>query len=188
MVEGWPMPIWVVFLLVLALFLIPFAWLAGRAYFRHHGTRAVICPESELPATVRVDALHAAASTAIGELDVRLSSCSRWPEAKDCGQRCLAQIEAAPPECVLQTTLVDWYQRTDCAICGREIGKVHWVEYKPALLTPERKTIEWEDVTPENLAEVLKTHQRVCWRCHAVNAWRDRFPGFDADEPSSQTS
>ena len=182
------MSIWVVFLLLLAVCLIPFVWLAGRAYFRYRGTRAVTCPHTELPAAVRVDVRRAAGSAVIGELDVRLSSCSRWPEGEGCGQRCLLQIEAAPPECVLRTTLVDWYRKANCAICGREIGEVHWVEYKPALLTPQRKTIEWDEVTPENLDEVLKTHQRVCWRCHVVNAWRDRFPGFCADEPSSQTS
>ena len=106
--------------------------------------------------------------------------------AEDCARRCLAQIEAAPPECVLQTVLVDWYRRADCGVCGREIGEVHWVEYKPALLTPQRKTVEWEDVTPENLTEVLRTHQRVCWRCHLIHSWRERFPGFGPDDHSAQ--
>lgn len=182
------MAMWLVFLLLLALSLIPVAWLGGRARFRYRGTRIVTCPETGMPAAVHVDGGHAAASASIGEIDLRLASCSRWPERGRCGQACLAQIEAAPPECVVRTTLVDWYQGAACGICGREIGEVHWVEYKPALLTPERKTIEWEDVTPETLAEVLRTHRRVCWRCHVVNAWRDRFPGFRSDEPSTQTS
>jgi hypothetical protein len=119
---------------------------------------------------------------------VRLASCSRWPERNACGQKCLSQIEAAPVECVVRTMLADWYQRAACGLCGREIGQVHWVDYKPALLTPDRRTVEWEDVPPENLALVLATHQRVCWRCHVVNAWREKFPGFRADGPSTQAS
>jgi hypothetical protein len=182
------MTIWRLFLGLLTLSLIPLLWLAARAYFRYRGTRVVTCPESAMPAAVRVDGLHVASSCAIGEPDLRLSECSRWPERRHCGQACLSQVEAAPAECVVRTMLVDWYRGASCAICSREIGEVHWVEYKPALLTPDRKTVEWEDVTPETLAQVLATHQRVCWRCHVVNAWRERFPGFRGEPTSEQTS
>ncbi len=182
------MTIWLLFLGLLALSLIPLVFLGGRAYFRYRGPRVVTCPETAMPAAVRVDGRHAAASSAIGEPDLRLSECSRWPERKGCGQACLSQIEAAPAECFVRTMLVDWYRGSSCGICNREIGEVHWLEYKPALLTPDRKTVEWEDVTPENLAEVLATYQRVCWRCHVVHAWRDRFPGFRGDPRSPQAS
>ena len=163
-------------------------WLAGRAYFRYRGTRVVTCPETEMPAAVRVDGRHLAGSAAIGEPDLRLSDCSRWPERRGCGQACLSQVQAAPAECVVRTMLVEWYQRAACAICNREIGQIHWVEYRPALLTPDRKMVEWEEVTPETLPQVLATHQRVCWRCHLVNEWRDRFPGFRGEPASSRAS
>jgi hypothetical protein len=145
----------------------------------------VTCPETDAPAAVRVDWGLIMASSGIGEPDVRIGSCSRWPEQSQCGQRCLSQIEAAPAECVVRTTLVQWYQGSSCAICNREIGEVHWVQYKPALLTPNRKMVEWAQVTPETLPEVLSTHQRVCWRCHVVDTWRERFPGFQGDRASS---
>ena len=180
------MSIWVVFLLLLALWLVPLAWPGGRAYLRYRGRRAVHCPETGLPAIVRADVAGAAASAVIGDVDLRVSSCSRWPEREDCSQRCLSQIEAAPPECVLRSVLLDWDRRADCGVCGREIGEIHWVEYEPALLTPQRKTVEWERATPQNLTEVLQTHRRVCWGCHVGNAWRDRFPGFRADQPTTQ--
>jgi hypothetical protein len=182
------MTVWLLFLVLFALSFLPMLWLGARTYFRYRGTRVVTCPETGMPAAVRVDGGRAAGSASIGELEVRLSACSRWPERNGCGQACLSQIEAAPADCVVRTMLVQWYQGADCAICGREIGEVHWVEYEPALLTPGRKTVEWEDVTAENLAEVLATCQRVCWRCHAVHAWREKFPGFRADATSPQTS
>lgn len=182
------MTMWLLFVLLLGFSLIPIAVLVGRALFRHRGTRVVTCPETGMPAAVRVDGSRVLASTAIGEPDLRLKECSRWPERRACRQACLSQVESAPAECVVRTMLVDWYQGASCALCGRGIGEVHWVEHKPALLTPDRETVEWEDVTPETLERVLATHQRVCWSCHAANAWRERFPGFRAGTASSPAS
>jgi hypothetical protein len=162
-------------------------WVAGRAYFRHRGTRVVTCPETDAPAAVGVDLLHAGVTTAIGEPELRIASCSGWPERQTCGQPCLSQIEAAPAECVVRTMLVDWYEGSHCAICGKAIGKIHWVEHKPALMTPGRETVEWNAVTPEELPRVLATHQRVCWTCHIANSARERLPGLVV-EPAPETS
>jgi len=177
-----------VFLVLLALSIIPMLLVAGRAYFKHRGTRVVTCPETDSPAAVRVDAGRIMASSSIGEPDLRLVSCSRWPERKLCGQPCLAQIEAAPAECVVRTTLVEWYQNSSCGLCGKDIGEIHWVEHKPALLTPDRKMVEWEEISPEQIAQVMATHQRVCWRCHVSNSMRERFPGFQAEHAPSRAS
>ncbi len=173
---------------VLLLACIPMMWIGARAYFKYRGTRVITCPENGLPAAVELDRAHVAASTSIGEPDLRLASCSRWPERQSCGQECLAQVEAAPAECLVRTMLVEWYQGSACALCGREIGEIHWVEHKPALLTPDRRTVEWDEVTPESLPRVLATHQRVCWNCHVANSFRERFPGLVTDRPSSRAS
>jgi len=173
---------------VLVLACIPMMWVAGRAYFKFRGTRVITCPETGMPAAARVDGIRIASSAAIGEPDLRLASCSRWPERQHCGQECLAQIEAAPAECLVRTMLVEWYQGSSCAFCGKDIGEIHWVEHKPALLTPDRRTVEWDEVPPETLPEVLATHQRVCWNCHIANSFRERFPGLVTDRPSRQAS
>ena len=177
-----------IFLILLVLSLIPVLWLAGRAYFKYRGTRIVTCPETDSPAAVRVDAVRIMASSSIGEPDLRLGACSRWPERELCGQPCLSQIQAAPAECVVRTMLVEWYQNASCALCGKTIGEIHWVEHKPALLTPDRKMVEWEEISPEQMAQVLATHQRVCWQCHLSNSMRERFPGFQAEHAPSSTS
>src|SRR5262245_55431598 len=97
------------FLLALGVFALaglPMLWFGVRALLRFRGTRVVACPETESPAAVRTDALHAAASAAVGTPALRLASCSRWPERRACGQPCLSQLEEAAADCLVRTTLV----------------------------------------------------------------------------------
>jgi hypothetical protein len=177
------------FQLVAVLFLvslIPLVWFLARSYRKFRGTRVITCPETGCPEAVEVDAKHAAATSVAGETELRLTSCSRWPERQGCGQECLAQIEAAPAECLVRTMLVEWYRGSTCAFCRREIPEIHWSDRKPALLTPERQTIEWSDVRPKDLPRVFATHQRVCWDCHIAQSFRARFPGLAVDRPVSK--
>jgi hypothetical protein len=171
-------------LVVLLLSFIPIAFMAVRAYFRYRGTRVITCPETKMPAAVRVDKGHVAATTASGEPELRLESCSRWPEKEHCGQECLSQIAEAPEACLVRNMLVHWYAGASCALCNKAIGPVLWSEHKPALLTPDRKTIEWDDIPPETLPTVMATHKRVCWNCHVANTFRDQFPGLAVDRPA----
>jgi hypothetical protein len=154
--------------------LIPVGWVALRAYRRFGGTRVVTCPETGCAVAVEVDKGHAAATYAIGEPDLRLTSCSRWPEREGCGQECLSQIEASPDGCLVRNMLIEWYQGSACAFCGMEIPEIHWHDHKPALVTPDGKTI------------VLATHQRVCWNCHTAQSFRARFPGLAVERPAEK--
>jgi hypothetical protein len=58
-------------------------------FFRFRGRRQLICPESGNFAVVRIGALHAAVSSLLGDPDLRVKDCSRWPELQGCGQECL---------------------------------------------------------------------------------------------------
>ena len=167
-----------VVLILFVLSLIPLLCVVGRARFKYRGTRVVTCPETDSPAAVRVDIRRIMASSSIGEPDLRLGACSRWPERGRCGQDCLAQVHEAPARSVVRTMLVEGYRDGWCERCGKVIGRVHWVEHEPALLTPNRRTVEWDELSPEQIASVNATHQRVCWRCHLSSAMRERFPGF----------
>lgn len=60
-----------------------------RAYRRR---RVVTCPETGHATGVHVDAARAARSAWMGPLDLRLKSCTRWPERAGCGQECLSQL------------------------------------------------------------------------------------------------
>jgi len=171
-------------LVALVLSSIPMIFIAVRTYLRYRGTRLITCPETKMPAAVRVDKGHAATTTAAGDPELRLESCTRWPEKKHCGQECISQIEAAPEGCLVRNILVHWYDGASCALCGKKIA-IHWGDNKPALLTPERKTIEWDEVRPETLPAVLATHGRVCWSCHVANTFHDQFPDLVTERPKS---
>jgi hypothetical protein len=179
-----------IFLIVGILFvlsLIPLVLFGARMHMRHRGTRVVTCPETQGPAAVKLDVGHAVRSGAAGDIELRMRSCSRWPERRECGQKCLDELSSAPAECLVKTTLVEWYRGSTCALCGKDIGELHWVEHRPALMTPGRETVEWNSVTPEALPRVLATHQRVCWKCHVANSLRERLPGL-VEEPAPESS
>lgn len=83
---------WLVLCLLGAfLILLPSALWIRNLYTRYSGGRLVACPETHRPAVVSLDARHAAATGMHGIADVRLSSCTRWPEHAPCFQGCLAQ-------------------------------------------------------------------------------------------------
>jgi hypothetical protein len=87
--------------LVLLVLLVMFGLVFGRAYLKWRGERIITCPENQRPAGVLVNTRHVLLMTLEGKSDLRLKSCSRWPERKDCGQECLRQIEAAPEDCLI---------------------------------------------------------------------------------------
>ncbi len=170
-----------IFLIVGILFilsLIPLVLLAARTHMRHRGTRVATCPETDSPAAVQLDVRHATRTGAVGETELRVRSCSGWPERQGCGQGCLEELASAPAECLIKTTLVEWHRSSTCALCGKEIGEVHWVEHRPALLTPGRETVEWSAVSANGLPLILATHRRVCWSCHVSNALHEWLPGL----------
>ena len=78
---------------------IPPALAGVRAYRTLGELREVSCPETMKEAIVRIQVARAIASRLSGGNELRLKSCSRWPEKRGCDQACLAQIEASPNGC-----------------------------------------------------------------------------------------
>lgn len=154
---------------------------AAGAYLRYRGKRVVTCPEARKPAAVEVDAGHAALTAAISHPDLRLKSCSRWPEREDCGQECLLQVELSPEDCLVRNILTSWYGNKHCVSCGRQFGEIHWLDHKPALLSPEGETVEWSDLTPEKVPDTLATHLPVCWDCHVTESFCRQHPEMIVD-------
>jgi len=152
-------------------------WLACR------GTRIVVCPESRDMVAVEVDAAHAALVTTHGRPDLRLESCTRWPERRACGQECLGQVESAPEACLLLNILGDWYRGQTCAFCGRAFAALRWHDHKPALLAPDGSIIEWSDFRPEQVIDVLAGHVAVCWDCKVSESFRQAHPELVTDRP-----
>lgn len=152
-------------------------WLAYR------GTRIVVCPETREMVAVEVDARHAALSAPQGRPQLRLESCTRWPERRECGQECLGQVESAPEACLLRSILNDWYEGKACVFCGREFKAVEWHDHKPALLSPEGALVDWAAFRPEQVIDVLARHRPVCWNCRVSEGFRREHPELVTDRP-----
>jgi hypothetical protein len=150
---------------------------------RDSGDRVITCPETRNTEVVRVDAGHAAWTDLRGEKELRLESCSRWPERADCGQECLAQIERAPDGCLVRERLEAWYRDAECALCGMSIGPPQWFEYRPGLRSPEGRVLSWEEVSSRRLDQTLATYQPICSDCQLAESFRERFPDRVLDDP-----
>ncbi|SPE37264.1 conserved exported hypothetical protein [Candidatus Sulfopaludibacter sp. SbA6] len=155
------------------------------AWLKYRGRRVITCPENRRPAGVVVDAGHAAA-TALGKApELRLSSCSRWPERAGCGQECLAQVAASPEDCLVRNILTRWYAGKVCASCGRPIGEIQWSGSDPALLQAGKISVAWSEVPADKLYEVLAASLPLCFACHMANTLVREHPELVVDRSSS---
>jgi hypothetical protein len=161
---------------VAALGLVRLAWV----WFTYRGNRVITCPENRAPAGVRVNARHAAATALVKAPELRLSTCSRWPERQGCGQQCLSQIAAAPADCLVRNILASWYKDKVCASCGQSFHDIEWSR-KPALLTAQNTSLEWEQVPAEKLFEVLAESAPLCFACHMAKTLVREHPELVVD-------
>jgi len=156
-------------------------WRLGSAWLKYRGRRVITCPENREPAGVSLDVRHAAATALGGNLQLRLSQCSRWPERAGCGQECLSQIEKSPEDCLVRNILLHFYEGKKCAWCGRPIGEIHLAERKPALLTADRCSVEWNQIPAEQLQQTLATALPLCFTCHIANTMVREHPELVID-------
>ena len=176
------MSIPVIFIIALAaVFAVIVAVRQARVWWKYRGAAVVTCPNDQLPVGVTLDARHAAVTAGVGAPQLRLSSCSRWPERDGCGQPCLSQIAAAPEDCLVKSILTRWYEGKSCAYCGRAFAAVEWASAKPALLQADGVSVEWSQVPAEMLQTVLATARPVCFPCHTANTMVRQHPELVAD-------
>jgi hypothetical protein len=162
---------------------------AVHAWRAYRGVHIIQCPETRKPAAVRVDIGHAAASTVIDDAaDVRLASCSRWPERAGCDQACVPQIERDPIDTRLDTILADVFADHRCALCGKTIPGVPAIGHKPAFRAPDGRTIPCDQIAPERIGEMLETHRLVCWDCDIAETFRREHPELVIDVPERRAS
>lgn len=166
-------------LLLLAAILAVYLTVALRAFLKMRGKRVVVCPETGRPAGVTVDTTHAAVSAMWEAPDVRLDTCSRWPEREGCNQACVGQIEISPEDTLATSLLKRWYAGRTCAVCKRAITTVRTAEPRPALLKVDQagnRIVSWNDIAPEALPAALETHLPVCADCALAESFRRQFP------------
>jgi len=154
---------------------------ALQTYLKFRGKRIVSCPETHRAAAVRVAAGKAALEEVLGNSELRLCACSRWPEKQACGQECLRQVEDAPEACLVWTIINQWYQGQECVYCHKPFAQIHWHDHPPALRDSNGKIFQWSDVPAERLQEVLATHWPVCWNCYIAETFRQEHPDMVVD-------
>jgi hypothetical protein len=154
-----------------------------RAYFRYRDSRLIICPDNKERAMVEVDAVHAAITSVLGQPDIRLQNCWRWPLHADCNQECLAQLDVAPEECLVRGVLMRWYYSKSCIYCGKHFEQISLLEHKPALQTPDGRLLEWRDVALQDLQTVLTSHMPVCWDCYVTQSFKHEHPDLVVYRP-----
>jgi hypothetical protein len=154
-----------------------------RAYIRYRDSRLIICPDNGEAAIVEVDAVHAALTSALGQPDIRLQNCWRWPIHQACGQECLVQLDVAPPECLVRGVLMRWYEFKPCLYCGKPFGQIQLLDHKPALQSPEGKLVDWNAVPVKDLQIVLKNYKPVCWDCYIAQSFRREYPDLVVYRP-----
>ena len=142
-----------------------------RNWFRFRGVRLIVCPENYQPAAVKVDANRAARWAALsGEPDLRLDTCSRWPEKEGCDQACLPQIEESPEKSALHSIVETWFAGKRCYFCR------HFIYEAGAVVTPHGGVIDWTTILPEQVPNVLAVSDPVCRRCFVVESFRREHP------------
>jgi hypothetical protein len=171
------------------IFLLARALVGLYSYFHFRGTRLVTCPETKRAAAVEIDAAHLGLASALGMAPrLRLEDCSRWQVRERCDEPCLSQLENAPEECLVRRIVRLWYEGKTCAFCAKPIQQVDGAGHQPALMDPNGRTVQWHEVPPEQLPEVLATFRPVCWNCHVTETFRREHPELVVERPKPPDS
>lgn len=149
-----------------------FVW----AYVRYRDSRIIICPANDQAAVVEVDAVHAAFTSALGQPDIRLQNCARWPLHQSCGQECLVQLDVAPEECLVRGVMMRWYQSKSCVYCGKPFEQVQLLDHKPALKSAGGQLVTWRELHGKDLLTSLSNLKPVCWDCYIAHSFLQQHP------------
>ena len=157
-----------------------------RAYVRYRDSRIIICPGNGEAAIVEVDAVHAALTSALGQPDVRLQNCARWPLNQSCGQECLVQLDLAPEECLVRGVMMRWYRSKACVYCGKQFEQIQLIDHKPALIGPEGQVFTWRKLVGKDLLTSLTNLKPVCWDCYIAYSFVQEHPDLVTYRPRSE--
>lgn len=163
--------------LVIAVVLVVYLGIAIRTAYRFRGKRVVVCPETRQPAGVTVNLGHAATTAVWEKPDVRLNSCSRWPERADCDQPCTVQIEREPVETRTRIIATHAFEGKACAICRKPIEKPNAGILQPGFINPATRVVKvWSEIEPAFLPEATTHDLPLCPNCTVAEAFCQRFP------------
>ncbi len=132
--------------------------------YHHEPTKqVVVCPETRTQAEVEVDRRHALFTLLKNQKELRLKTCSRWPERADCDEDCLAQLEIGPQT---ERVLGKWCEGKNCAICAVPIKRTDWLRGRAGILDASHTLVELRDLDCTQLPMILDQYEPLCWKCH----------------------
>lgn len=147
-----------------------------RTWGQYHGTMLVTCPETRLPAVIRLANAGIGLAAVTGKPALWLSDCSQWPEKRGCAKGCTASVAADSEPQRIWALVQHHYEGTACGDCGQEIRGVKLVAHVTALRAPDGSIREWTSVSEDQLEELFKAHTPICWNCQVAEAFRQQYP------------
>jgi hypothetical protein len=145
-----------------------------QTYLKNRGRRPVVCPDDHTRAGVEVDrkfTLHAAMH---GKEQMRVKTCSHWPENGNCGQECLVQVEATPEN--IDRLLTRWFDGKPCNVCRRPLTPADWRFGRVGFLNEQSKLVELQQIDLDNFGTVAEPTRPLCWTCHQQEKQRQAQP------------
>ena len=167
------------FLVVLLIVLVAavYGGIAIRTWVRLRGRHIVTCPETKRPAGVAVDVGHAMVSAMRERTDVRIATCSRWPERQGCEETCVPQIEASAEGTRVDRIAERYFEGRRCAICGHRIGPLHTGKVPPGFMDPvTREAVPWDCVAAEDLSDAIASRRPLCPDCTLAESSHGPYP------------
>jgi hypothetical protein len=169
------MSIYVFVPLVFAVVLLVYVGIAIATWRRLRGLRVVSCPETRRPAGVTVDLGHALATAVWEAADVRLASCSCWPERQGCDEGCVPQIETGEAATRPRAIAARFFERRSCAICLRRIKPLTHGAHQPGFMNPiTREATPWDQLPAQDLPDAVASHRALCRDCTFAESSRVR--------------
>jgi hypothetical protein len=150
-----------------------------RLIVHAHTVRVVHCPATGGSAALTLSPNL----DPIGRGAPAVKQCSLWPDREHCAQACLAEIHESAEGCAFRRQLASWYRNRHCVLCRRPIPRVSAGGPQPGLLSPLGQLLQWRDVPPARLFEILKDHHAVCANCAVAEDFRSRFPERVVERP-----
>ncbi len=120
---------------------------------RRHKTTVVICPTMKLPAEVGLDP------------ELRMESCSRWPELQSCSQSCMPQVQFSAED------LHDFaahYEGKKCSSCGTALTRDDWYKSRLAVLENNTGVPKIPGADRPSILSVPETCDPICSACYAA--------------------
>lgn len=125
--------------------------------------KAIVCPETKMPAAIEVDRRHALVTLLKGTKELKVKDCSRWPDRLACDEDCLAQLEFGPRS---ELILGKWCKGKSCAMCAASITPVDWQRGRAGVLDSKNSLLELRDMDWKQFPMILDECKPLCWNCH----------------------